>query len=319
MGRVYRAEHVFLGRQVALKKILRSEVGDNPAVRERPDQAQRAEKTQHPNIIPILDAGEHEGQAYIAITYVDGSDLRQLLEREGTLDPARALALIGQVASALDAAHAAGIVHRDVKPANVLVGRDGRVYLSDFGIAKDAALAGQTPGALLGTIQYAAPEQIRRQDVDGRADVYALGCVLFHCLAGVPLRRRTEFDLMNAHVNEPPPPLSTVKEGMPAGLDAVLERSLAKSRDDRYLTCGELWPRPRSLCSPLLPRSAPSPSATPRRLAPWLPGRRSSRTRQRRRSRPPLPRRRMSLPPVERFSTSQREKRQRLKRMRPMT
>ena len=163
----------------------------------------------HPNVVPIYEAGEAEGRLFIAMRYVDGTDLRALLRRHGALAPERALALAGQVAGALDAAHARGLVHRDVKPSNVLVddpgGRD-HCYLADFGLTQSASDRGPADGSLMGTLDYVAPEQIRGDPIDGRADQYALACLLFECLTGtLPFRRDSEMATIFAHLEEPPP------------------------------------------------------------------------------------------------------------------
>ena len=187
-------------------------------------------------MIPIYEAGEHDGQLYLAMRYVEGSDLKTVLEREGKLAPERALAILAQVAGALDAAHRRGLVHRDVKPANVLLDEDGHAYLTDFGITKQLGGASTDTGQMVGTLDYLAPEQIRGEPVDGRTDCYALGCVLYECLAGTPpFRRATEAETMWAHMQEQPPPL----RGYPA-LDPVLRKALAKDQDERYASCAEL-------------------------------------------------------------------------------
>src|SRR5207302_4050031 len=162
-----------------------------------------------PSIVPIYDAGEEGDLLYIAMACVDGSDLKTLLAAEGPLPLRRALRIAAQVGSALDAAHARGLVHRDVKPANILVGEDDRVFLSDFGVAKELGTHGTTrTGSFVGTTAYSAPEQIEGRPVDGRADVYALACVLYECLAGTaPFHRPSELAVLNAHLHAPPPKL----------------------------------------------------------------------------------------------------------------
>ncbi|HST43210.1 MAG TPA: serine/threonine-protein kinase, partial [Conexibacter sp.] len=189
MGIVYRAEQLALGRVVALK-LLSQELAGDPEFRARfQEEARLAASLDHPHVVPIHAAGESEdGDLYIVMRYVEGGDLRGLLrEHGGRLPPQRATALIAQVGDALDAAHARGLVHRDVKPANVLVGEGGhQAYLSDFGLSKPAAASGglTRTGQWLGTIDYCAPEQIEGRRVDARTDVYALGCLLFHVLTG---------------------------------------------------------------------------------------------------------------------------------------
>jgi len=190
----------------------------------------------HPNVIPIYEGGEHDGQLYLAMRFVDGSDLRTALEREGRLAPERTLAVLAQVADALDAAHQRALVHRDVKPANVLLAEGGHAYLTDFGITKQVGGDSTDTGRVVGTLDYLAPEQIRGDPVDGRTDIYALGCVLYECLAGrPPFRRDTEAETLWAHMQEQPAPL----RGHPR-LDPVVRKALAKDREKRYASCAEL-------------------------------------------------------------------------------
>src|SRR5215213_3773376 len=187
MGVVYLAEHVHLQRKVALK-LLAPEVSEQSGFRERFIRESRlAARLHHPHVVTVYDAGDADGLLYISMHYVEGTDLADVLRRDGAMEPDRALALVEQVASALDAAHEIGLVHRDVKPANVLI--DGqRAYLTDFGLTKYAAAASGLTSAngFLGTPHYAAPEQIRGETVDRRADVYSLACMLWECLAGRP-------------------------------------------------------------------------------------------------------------------------------------
>jgi Protein kinase domain len=233
---VYRAEHVRLGRPAALK--LLAPVLGEAGFRERfLRESQLAASIDHPSILPVFDAGEEDGFLYIAMAYVEGSDLKTLLAEEGPLPLRRALRIIGQIGSALDAAHARGLVHRDVKPANILVGDGDRAYLSDFGVVKELSSNGMTrTGTFVGTIEYCAPEQIEGRAVDGRADVYALACVLFECLTGEPpFHRPSEVAVLNAHLHAPPPKLPR----QPGGLEAVIATALSKSPLDRYATCAE--------------------------------------------------------------------------------
>ncbi len=239
MGVVYRAFDVSLERPVALKLIAPG-LADDERFRARfLREPKLAAALDHPNVIPIYEAGEREGQLYLAMRYVEGHDLRAALP----LAPERALDVLGQVAGALDAAHRRGLVHRDVKPANVLLDADGHAYLTDFGVSKRAS-ADTTEAGLVGTLDYLAPEQIRGEPVDGRSDQYALACVLYECLAGAPpLRRETEGETLWAHLHDEPPPLR------PA-LDPVLRRALAKDKEDRYATCGELVAAARAALAP---------------------------------------------------------------------
>ena len=236
MGVVYRATDLSLERPVALK-LIAPELAEDERFRARFLREPRlAASLDHPNVIPIYEAGEHDGQLYLAMRFVEGSDLKSVLEREGRLAPERALAVLAQVADALDAAHRRALVHRDVKPANVLLDEDGHAYLTDFGITKQLGGDSTDTGRVVGTLDYLAPEQIRGEPVDGRTDVYALGCVLYECLAGAPpFRRATEAETLWAHMQEQPPPL----RGHPA-LDPVLRKALAKDREERYASCAEL-------------------------------------------------------------------------------
>ncbi len=241
VGLVYLAEDLNLPRRVALK-ILRAEYAEDPQFRERFVRESRlAASLDHLNIVPIYKAGEAEGVLYIAMRYVDGTDLRKLLGAEGPLDIDRTLGILSQVGGALDAAHAQGLIHRDVKPANILVtpgsgGVPDQAYLVDFGITKRTTTAGFTQaGQFVGTLDYAAPEQIRGEAVDARTDVYSLGCVLYECLAGVsPFRRRTDIDTMQAHLSAPRPRLTEVRPEMGTEMDRVVATAMARAADERY-------------------------------------------------------------------------------------
>jgi serine/threonine protein kinase len=238
---VYRAEHVRLGRPAALK-LLSARVGEDDFRERFLRESQVAAALDHPSIVPVYDAGEAEdGLLYIAMACIDGSDLKTLLASEGQLPLRRALRIVGQIGAALDAAHARGLVHRDVKPANILVAEDDRAYLSDFGVAKHLSSNGTTrTGSFIGTIDYCAPEQVEGRDVDSRTDVYALACVLYECLAGEPpFARPSEVAVLNAHLHAPPPKLSRAAPELPPRLEEVIEKALSKSPLDRYPTCGE--------------------------------------------------------------------------------
>jgi hypothetical protein len=232
MGVVYRATDLSLSRPVALK-LIAPELAQDAAFRERFLREPRiAASLDHPGVVPIYEAGERDGQLYLAMRWVEGSDLRQLLRRDGPLSPEVTVRLLSQVAEALDAAHRRGLVHRDVKPANILVDDDGHTYLGDFGISGQAG----ADRRMAGTLDYLAPEQIRGEDLDGGADQFALGCVLYECLTGAPpFRRETEAEALWAHLREPAPPL----RAHPA-LDPVIERAVAKERDARYPDCQEM-------------------------------------------------------------------------------
>jgi serine/threonine-protein kinase len=244
MSVVYLAEQTRLGRKVALKILASGLIERDESFRDRfLQESHVAAGLDHPNIIPIFDAGEENGCLYIAMRYVEGRDLGQILEQEGPLGVGRTIFILDQVASALDAAHEHELVHRDVKPANVLlVGNSDRVYLTDFGVAKPTTSAGLTrTGFFIGTPDYSAPEQIEGREVDARTDVYALGAMLYSCLTGLaPFARDTEVAVLQAHLLEPPPKLKDQNPSLPRGLDRVIATAMAKSKDDRYPTCGDL-------------------------------------------------------------------------------
>jgi hypothetical protein len=246
MAVVFRARDERLARLVALK-ILGPELAADEGFRQRfLRESRAAAAVDDPHVIPVHEAGEAAGVLFIAMRYVPGGDVRTLLQREGPLAAGRVAAIISAVASALDAAHGQGLVHRDVKPANMLLdvrpGRPDHVYLSDFGLSK--AWQGSTgltgTGLFLGTVDYAAPEQIEGRAVDGRTDQYALGCAAFELLAGdPPFRRDQGMAVMYAHLSAPPPPLTERRPALAPGADAVFARVLAKSPGERYASCGE--------------------------------------------------------------------------------
>ena len=242
MGSVYEAEHTILGRKAAVKTLLPGLVGDLDFRERFIAESQMVAALDHPSIVPIYDAGEVGGVVYIAMRYVSGGDLAGLLDR-GLLKPERAVAMLEQVAGALDAAHAHELVHRDVKPANVLIeSGEGRVYLTDFGLAKRARTSGITrAGFFVGTLDYAAPEQIRGEPVGPPADIYALGCLLFESLTGrKPFERETDLAVMHAQLHDPAPAVSELRPELPAALDAVVGRALAKDSAARFGSCREL-------------------------------------------------------------------------------
>ena len=246
MGVVYRATQLGLNRPVALK-LIASDLAHDPAFRERfKHESEMAAAIDHPNVIPVYEAGEIDGLLFITIRYVDGTDLRALIAREGRLAPARAGDLVAQVAAALDAAHQRGLVHRDVKPANVLIAGSGpseHVYLTDFGLTKRAAAQGgvtQT-GQWVGTLDYVAPEQIEGRPADARADIYSLGGVLFEALTGrVPFPRDSDVAKIYAHLSDPRPAPSQLVGEVPRELDGVVQRALAREPADRYPSAGDL-------------------------------------------------------------------------------
>ncbi|MEW2155942.1 serine/threonine-protein kinase [Streptomyces sp. NPDC007189] len=246
MAVVYRARDLRLDRTVALK-LLAPELARNDTFRKRfTHESQVAAAIDHPHIVPVFEAGETDGVLYIAMRYVSGSDLRRLLDLRGPLPLPDAVRIAAQVASALDAAHEHGLVHRDVKPGNILIaeGIDSdhpeHVYLTDFGLTKKSlSLTGFTSvGQFVGTLDYMAPEQISGRPVDGRCDVYALACVVYESLAGrPPFLRDDDMALLWAHQYDEPPAPSRARPGLAAGLDAVFAKALAKSPDARYPTC----------------------------------------------------------------------------------
>jgi hypothetical protein len=243
MGVVYRAVELELARVVALK-VIAPELLEEPEIRERfLKEARTAASIEHPNVIPIYAAGERDGVAYLVMRFIDGQDVRSLVRRGGPLAPGRAAELVARAGGGLDAIHRAGYVHRDVKPANVLVDRDGHVYVTDFGLAKQVISRGGATGTgnWVGTLDYVAPEQIRGGRVDARADVYALGGVLFFVLTGgVPFEREGDEAKLWAQLSEPPPVPSQVQPGIPREFDGVVARALAKRPDDRFPSAGDL-------------------------------------------------------------------------------
>ncbi|MEU0195123.1 serine/threonine-protein kinase [Streptomyces afghaniensis] len=246
MAVVYRARDLRLERTVALK-LLAPELARNDTFRRRfTHESRAAAAIDHPHIVPVFEAGETDGVLYIAMRFVAGSDLRHLLDREGPLPPATAVRVAAQVASALDAAHEHGLVHRDVKPGNILVSRGTdsdhpeHVYLTDFGLTKKSlSLTGfTTVGQFVGTLDYVAPEQISGKPVDARCDVYGFACVVFEILAGhPPFLRDDDMALLWAHQYDDPPPLTESRPGLPPQVDPVFAKALAKNPDERYPSC----------------------------------------------------------------------------------
>ncbi|MFC5218557.1 serine/threonine-protein kinase [Streptomyces coerulescens] len=246
MAVVYRARDLRLERTVALK-LLAPELARNDTFRRRfTHESRAAAAIDHPHIVPVFEAGETDGVLYIAMRYVAGSDLRHLLDRQGPLPSGTALRIAAQVASALDAAHEHGLVHRDVKPGNILVARGTdsdhpeHVYLTDFGLTKKSlSLTGfTTVGQFVGTLDYVAPEQISGKPVDARCDVYGFACVVYECLAGhPPFRRDDDMALLWAHQYDEPPPVTEARPDLAAPVDAVFAGALAKSPDQRQDSC----------------------------------------------------------------------------------
>jgi predicted ATPase len=241
MGVVYRATHPDRDEQVALKVIAPSAEWDETAQSRFKREIRAARAVSHRHILPVYDAGEADGRLFVAMKLVESGDLGTLLRHEGRLAPPRVIAILRQVAGALDAAHAHGLVHRDVKPGNVLVeesGGWGNAYLADFGVTT-VAFTGDAAAAMTGTVGYSAPEQIRGETVDARGDVYALGCVLYECLTGhLPFERRDAMATLWGHLYDDAPAPSTLVADLPARLDAVMRRALAKDPRDRYASAG---------------------------------------------------------------------------------
>jgi predicted Ser/Thr protein kinase len=238
MGLVYRARQRRPDRVVAIK-VIAPELAADPVFRSRFEhESAIAAEIEHPNVIPVYEVGEHQDRLFIVMRFVQGVDLGQLVKQDGRLEPRRVARLVLQVAGALDAAHARGLVHRDVKPGNVLVAPGDQVYLTDFGLTKrmsDAQGMTQT-GMFVGTVDYIAPEQVEGRPLDARADVYALGCVTYELLAGeVPFPRDSELAKIFAHVNDPPPRLQEV----PAPLADAVARAMAKAPADRFSSAGD--------------------------------------------------------------------------------
>jgi len=246
MAVVFRARDERLYRQVALKILSPALAADGEFRRRFIRESRSAAAVDDPHIVPVFEAGEANGVLFIAMRYVPGGDVGTLVRRLGPLPAARAAAIISAVASALDAAHAAGLVHRDVKPANMLVdarpGRPDHVYLSDFGLTKGSwsSTSLTAAGHFMGTLDYSAPEQIRGQQVDARTDEYALACVAFVLLSGQPPFHRNEaMAVMYAHLSMPPPTLTSLRPELPPEVDEIMRRALAKAPEDRYPSCGE--------------------------------------------------------------------------------
>jgi serine/threonine protein kinase len=257
MAVVYRAFDPRLGRSVALK-ILAPELASDAAFRERFNREMRAAAAvDHPHIVPVYDAGEASGSLFIAMRYVAGQDLRTLLDREGALPPSRVTRIVSQVASALDEAHSRGMVHRDVKPGNMLIGtvagsgQPDHVYLSDFGLSKQSLSTSNltATGQFLGTLDYMAPEQVEGRPIDGRADLYALACSAFEMLAGrPPFKREESVAVLWAQVSAPTPSLRALRPELPPAVDQVMARAMAKAPGDRYQSCTAFADALREAC-----------------------------------------------------------------------
>jgi serine/threonine protein kinase, bacterial len=241
MGDVYEAEDTRRERIVALK-LMSETLSRDPVFRARMQrEARTAGRLQEPHVVPIHDFGEIDGQIYVDMRLIDGVDVATMLARYGPMTPPRAVAIVRQIGSALDAAHAAGVTHRDVKPENILVSKDDFAYLVDFGIASASSDEKLTQlGTTVGTFKYMAPERFTDADVTYRADIYALACVLYECLTGSTPYRGDQVSVMSAHLNQAIPRPSAVRPGIPAAFDHVIACGMAKNPADRYATCGDL-------------------------------------------------------------------------------
>jgi serine/threonine protein kinase len=241
MGAVYCATQLSLSRTVALK-VLSPEFGEDPGFRERfRREGQLQAALDHPHIVTVYEAGETEHGLFLAMRLIQGPTLKEMIVSE-ELDADRSLAILGSVAEALDSAHEIGLIHRDVKPQNILVGAHDHAYLADFGLTKAAGEASLTAtGQFVGTIDYVAPEQVQGGDANVRSDVYSLTGVFHECLTGaVPFPRTTEAAVLYAHISDPPPKVSDQRPDLPEALDEVIAKGMAKHPEERYATASEL-------------------------------------------------------------------------------
>src|SRR3954451_19933978 len=265
MGVVYLADNVRNGQRVALK-LLTPDLARSSGFRERfVREAGYASSLRHPNVLEVYDAGEQDGVLYIAMQYVEGEDLKALLVREGRLDARRTVGLLGQVASALDAAHSTGLMHRDIKPGNVMIaaGQPEHCYLTDFGLSKNPSsdsIALTAQGEFVGTIDYTAPELVLGKDADSRLDVYSLGCLFYECLAGQPpFPKERDVEVLYAHIQDPPPRVSAVRQDLPPALDDVIVKAMAKKPEDRFATCSAFIDAARTIVGEPAPVPGPPP------------------------------------------------------------
>jgi serine/threonine-protein kinase len=240
MGRVYKARSAE-GQDAALK-LVKPDLAQDSVFRKRFErEASIAQRLTHPHVIPVLDAGEHDGLPYLAQRLITGGSLDDRLERDGVLQPDLAIRICTEVASGLDALHAAGLFHRDVKPANILLDEDETAFITDFGLAKDTQGSLLTrPGQTLGSMDYMAPEQIRGQEIGPATDVYGLGCVLFECLSGdPPFADRQGMRVLWAHLQDPPPDLAAKRSDLPPAIGQALARALDKDPAARPASASE--------------------------------------------------------------------------------
>src|SRR3954464_9720932 len=267
MGVVYLADNVHNGQRVALK-LLTPDLARSSGFRARfSRRASYAGSLRHPNVLEVYDAGEQDGVLYIAMQYVEGEDLKALLSREGRLDARRAVGILGQVASALDAAHSTGVLHRDIKPGNVMIaaGQPEHCYLTDFGLSKNPSadsIALTAQGEFVGTIDYTAPELVLGKDADSRLDVYPPASLFYEALvAPPPFPKERDVEVLYAHIQDPPPRVSAARPDLPPALDDVVAKAMAKKPDDRFPTCSAFIDAARLIVGE--PPSAPPPPPPP--------------------------------------------------------
>jgi pSer/pThr/pTyr-binding forkhead associated (FHA) protein/predicted Ser/Thr protein kinase len=267
MGVVYLAEKVDSGQRVALK-LLTPDLARSSGFRERfVREANYASSMRHPNVIEVYDAGEQDDVLYIAMQFVEGEDLKSLLTREGRLDAQRTVGILGQIASALDAAHSTGLMHRDIKPGNVMIaaGSPEHCYLTDFGLSKNPSsdsIALTAQGEFVGTIDYTAPELVLGKKADSRLDVYSLGCLFYECLTGAPpFPKERDVEVLYAHIQDPVPKVTAMRPELPSALDDVIAKAMAKKPDDRFPTCGAFIDAARAIVGE--PAAAPPPPPPP--------------------------------------------------------
>src|SRR4051812_43944753 len=272
MGVVYLGQNIQNGLRVAVK-LLTPDLARQSGFRERfVREARYANSLHHPNVIEVYDAGEQDGVLYIVMQFVEGTDLKGLMARDGALDPRRTVRLLGQVGSALDAAHSQGLLHRDIKPGNIMIapgaapGEPEHCYLADFGLSKNVSsdsIALTAQGEFVGTIDYTAPELVLGKKFDSRLDIYSLGCLFFECLAGrPPFDKERDVEVLYAHIQDPPPKISAVRGDVPPALDDVLAKAMAKKPGDRYATATEFMDAARLvLGEPAAPPPPPPPPA----------------------------------------------------------
>jgi serine/threonine protein kinase len=234
MGRVYRA--VGPSGEVVALKVVKAELAKDDVFRRRFErEAGAAARVAHSNVVPVVDRGEHEGIPYMAQQFITGGSLEQKIKREGTLSLAESVDLCTQVGEGLDALHAEGLIHRDVKPGNILLDDAGKAYITDFGLMKDREASVLTrPGQALGSMDYMAPEQIRGEEVNAQSDVYALGCVMIECLSGKPpFADRQGMRILWAHLQEDPPDPAEGRDDIPPDVGWAITRALEKEPEKR--------------------------------------------------------------------------------------